>query len=94
MTAVTMHGTLTPDGRLEIDQPVALPPGEVRVTIEALTSRPKRDVMEVLEEIWAVRKEKGLQGRSAEQVDADINAMRDEWEDRQRELDSARPAQE
>jgi hypothetical protein len=94
MTEVVVHGTLMPDGRLEVDQPVALPPGEVRVTIEALTPKPKRDVMEVLEEIWAVRKEKGLQGRSAEQVDADINAMRDEWEDRQRELDSARQVQE
>ena len=26
-----------------------------------------------------------------EQIDADIQAMRDEWEDRQRELDNARP---
>ncbi len=94
MTEVVVYGVLMPDGRLEVDQPVALPPGEVRVTIEALTPKPKRDVMEVLEEIWAVRKEMGLQGRSAEQVDADINAMRDEWEDRQRELDSARRVQE
>jgi hypothetical protein len=93
MTGVVVHGTLTPDGRLEIDQPVALPPGDVRVTIEALTVKPRRDVMEVLEEIWAVRKEKGLQGRTAGQVDADINSMRDEWEDRQRELDSARHVQ-
>jgi hypothetical protein len=94
MTEVVVHGTLTPDGRLEIDQPVALPPGDVRVTIEALTSRPRRDVMEILEEIWAVRKEKGLQGRTAEEVDADINSMREEWEERQGELDAARHVQD
>ena len=94
MSEVVVHGTLTPDGRLEIDQPVALPAGDVRVTIEALTPKPRRNPMEVLEEIWAERKKLGMQGRSKEQIDADIDAMRNEWEDRQRELDSARRAQE
>jgi hypothetical protein len=94
MTEVVVHGTLSPDGTLEIDQPVALPPGDVRVTIETLTSKPRRDVMEVLAEIWAERKKLGMQGRSKEQIDADIDAMRNEWEDRQRELDSAHHAQE
>ncbi len=94
MTEVVVHGTLTPDGRLEIDQPVALPPGEVRVIVQTLSAQPKKDVMEVLNRIWAERKEKGLQGRTAEQVDADINAMREEWEDRRRELVSARHVKE
>ena len=93
MTEVIIHGTLRPDGMLEIDQPLALPPGEVRVIVQTLAARPTRDVMEVLENIWAERKAKGLQGRSGEQVDAEINAMRDEWEDRQRELDAARCVQ-
>ena len=94
MTEVVVHGTLTPDGKLEVDQPVALPAGEVRVTIEALTSQTRRNAMEVLGEIWADRKKLGMAGRSKEQIDADIHAMRNEWEDRQRELDSARHAQE
>ena len=51
MTEVVVHGTLTPDGRLVVNQRVALPPGEVRVTIAELTPKPRRDVMEVLEEI-------------------------------------------
>jgi len=38
MCEVVVRGTLTPDGRLELDHPVALPPGEVRVTIESLSS--------------------------------------------------------
>ena len=94
MTEVVVHGMLTPEGRLEVEQPVSLPPGEVRVTIEALTPKSRRNPMEVLQEIWAERKKFGMQGRTAQQVDADINAMRDEWEERQRELDSARRAQE
>ncbi len=94
MTEVVVHGTLTPDGRLVVDQRVALPPGEVRVTIAELTPKPRRDVMEVLEEIRAERKRFGMQGRSKEQIDADIDEMRNEWEDRQRELDLARRVQE
>ena len=41
MTEVVVHGMLTPEGRLEVDQPVALPPGEVRVTDRSLDSQVK-----------------------------------------------------
>ncbi len=50
--------------------------------------------MEVLQEIWAERKRLGMQGRTKEEIDADIDAMREEWEERQRELDAARLGRE
>ena len=94
MQEITVHGMLNSDGTLQIDEPVALPPGKVRVTIEELTPKPKRDPMEVLQEIWAERKRLGMKGRTKEEIDADIDAMREEWEERQRELDAARLGRE
>jgi hypothetical protein len=35
---VVVHGRIRPDGTLELNQPVGLPPGEVRVTIKPLAS--------------------------------------------------------
>ena len=90
MAEIVVQGVLEPDGTLELNQPVNLPPGEVRVIVQSMTHA-SENVLTVLERIWAERKAKGMQGRSREQIDADIQAMRDEWEERQRELDSARP---
>ena len=84
---------LKPDGTLELSQPINLPPGEVRVIVQAMTHT-SENALTVLERIWAQRKAKGMQGRSAEQIDADIRSMRDEWEERQRELENARPVKE
>jgi hypothetical protein len=41
----------------------------------------------VLEQIWAERKAKRMTGRTAEEIDTDIQAMRSEWESRDGELD-------
>jgi len=93
VTEVVVQGTLKPDGTLELNQPVNLPPGAVRVIVQAMTQS-SENVMTVLERIWAERKSQGMPGRSAAQIDADIQATRDEWEDHQRELDKARPVKE
>lgn len=44
----------------------------------------------VLQKIWDERKALGLQPRSPQEVDAEIEAMRNEWEERQVEVDLAR----
>ena len=89
MSEVVVQGTVKPDGTLELSRPVNLPPGEVRVIVQAMTalSGAGDNVLTVLERIWAERRAKGIQGRSGEQIDADIHSMRDEWEDRQLELE-------
>ena len=87
--AETIQGILKPDGTIELQERPALPPGPVRVTLETQSVR-ERDPWETLQRIWDERKSLGLQPRSAEEIDAEIEAMRDEWEQRQREVDLAR----
>jgi len=96
MAEVIVKGTVKPDGSLELDQPVNLPPGDVRVIVQtvAVPARTGENTMAVLERIWAERRAMGMQGRTAAQIDADIRAMRDEWEDRQEEIEKARPVKE
>jgi hypothetical protein len=79
---VVLRGTLKPDGTLELAGPVGLPPGpvEVRVT-PAPAERPAGEsVWEVLDRIHAEQRARGFVGRTREEIDAEINAMRDEWE--------------
>lgn len=93
MTEVVVQGTLKPDGTLELNQPVNLPPGEVRVIVQAMTHS-SENVLTVLERIWAERKTKGMQGRSGQQIDSDIQSMRDEWDDHRGDREKARPVKE
>ncbi len=86
---VMVHGWVSQDGSLEVDEKLNLPPGPVNVTVEQVAPRPpRRGTLEVLQEIWAEREALGLKGRSAEEIDAEINAMRDEDEQRMREIEA------
>ena len=86
---VMVHGWIRQDGNLEVDEKPNLPPGPVYVTVQPAAARlPRKGTLEVLQEIWAAREARGLKGRSAEEIDAEINAMRDEDEQRMREIDA------
>jgi hypothetical protein len=89
VTEVVVQGTLKADGTLQLSQPVNLPPGQVRVIVQTMPVAPHgpANPMAVLQRIWAERKALGIPGRTAPQIDADIQSLRDEWEDHQRELD-------
>lgn len=87
MTEVVVQGTLKPDGTLELSQPVNLPAGEVRVIVQPITAPSGESALTVLERIWAERKAMGMPGRTKEQINADVQSMRDEWEERQRKLE-------
>ena len=88
MDTFIVGGLLRPDGTLELDQKVALPPGRVTVTVEPANAEIlKRDPLDVLQEIWAERRALGQPARSREEIDAGLKAMRDEWEQRQRAHD-------
>ena len=85
---VMVHGWISHDGILEVDEKLNLPPGPVDVTVEPAAARPpRRDTFEVLQEIWAERAALGLKRRSAEEIDAEINALRDESEQEVREVE-------
>jgi hypothetical protein len=71
---------------MKVDEKLNLPAGPVDVTIQPAAARPpRRDTLEVLQEIWAERAALGLTGRSAEEIDAEINALRNESEEEIRE---------
>lgn len=77
-----VEGTLKPDGSLEVTDKFDLPPGRVRVTVEVLneTSPAGEDWFEYLQRARAEREAAGAVFRTREEIDAEINAMRDEWD--------------
>jgi hypothetical protein len=85
---VVLRGMLRPDGTLELTGPVGLPPGpvEVRVT-PAPAEKPAGDWWQVLQQIRADREARGAVGRTQEEIDTEINALRDEWEEHQLALE-------
>ena len=89
-TQAVVQGTLKPDGTLELDEKPNLPPGRVRVSLDMEAIPAREDTWTVLERIWAERKARGMKSRTREEIDAEINALRQEWEDRQAELDCIR----
>ncbi len=85
---VTVYGRIRPGGTLEVTQRVDLPPGPVQVTVEPSPgSQSAEDTRSVLRRIWARRQTRGAIGRTKEEIDAEINAMRNEDERRMREIE-------
>jgi hypothetical protein len=78
-----MSGTVRPDGTLELDGKTSLPPGRVQVTLSIVpeASSAKEDTWTVLERIWKENEVLGLKPRTAEEIDAYINGLRDELEE-------------
>jgi hypothetical protein len=80
-TAISIPGVLKADGTLELSQPIGgLPPGPVEVTVQPATPA-REDTWTVLQRIWAEQKAEGRQPRTAEEIDAGINELRDELEE-------------
>jgi hypothetical protein len=94
---VEVEGTVQADGTLVLDEKLTLPAGRVRVLVQVVAP-PAPDRWAVLERIWAERRALGVQPRSAEEIDAELNALRDEWDEHQQALeqiqDEARQARE
>jgi hypothetical protein len=99
VTTQVVQGTVQKDGTLMLVEQLRLPPGPVRVTVEAAGSEGAREsTWDVLERIWARNKALGLKPRTKEEIDAELQAMREEWEEHQQGLerihDEARRARE
>jgi hypothetical protein len=86
---VVVHGRIRPDGTLELSQPVGLPPGEVQVTVAAVpeATMPNEDLGTLMERIWAGQRARGYQPRTREEIDAELNQMRDEAEEEMLEIE-------
>ncbi len=76
-----VQGVVRPDGSLEIEGKLSLPPGPVQVTVQSAFVPPEGDpFFDMLKEIWAAREKAGLKPRSVEEVEALRRQLRDESE--------------
>lgn len=85
-TAYIVTGTLTDERTVTLDEalPLALlTPIRVRLIVESLPVEPpaKRPHDEVIAEIHERQRARGHQPRTREEIDADIQAERDSWND-------------
>jgi hypothetical protein len=77
----TSMGTLATPQTVVLDYPAALPLGRVRVLVEALpTSSPERAWLNTLTEIRRALQQSGYRARSQEEIDAQLQAERDSWD--------------
>jgi len=85
--AIEVQGTLREDGTLVLDDKPNLLPGRVKVTVEPAPDPTQTDVWHVLERIWAGQRTRGHVPRTREQIDAELEASRQEDEERMQALE-------
>lgn len=87
---VEMTGTLNPDGTLTLDGKPELPSGPVRVRVEAVPPAfvpPDTPFWRRMQALWEKLEASGYKPRSADEVDAQLRELRDEWDERQEEIE-------
>jgi hypothetical protein len=85
-TAIEVQGYLSEDGTLVLDDKLDLPAGRVKVTVEPVPDLTQTDVWQVLEQIWAGQRARGHVPRTREQIDAELEASRQEDDERSQAL--------
>jgi hypothetical protein len=84
---VIVEGTVRADGTLDVQEKVNLPAGRVQVTLVPVPELPKDDPFwQRMQAIWSQQKARGHVPRTAEDVEAERQAMRDEWDERMAEI--------
>lgn len=78
-----VEGMIRSDGTLELREKVNLPPGRVQVVLVPLPELPPDDPFwQQLQAIWSGQKTRGHVPRTAEDVESERRAVRDEWDER------------
>ena len=85
--SIEIQGTLREDGTLVLDDKPNLPAGRVKVTVEPVPDLTQTDVWQVLERIWAGQRARGHVPRAREQIDVELEAARQEDEERMQALE-------
>jgi hypothetical protein len=86
-SVVELEGTVQPDGTLVLDEKLRLPAGRVRVAVEPLRTVEATNLdrfWAMMEGIWADLRAAGHRPRTKEEIDAEINALREEAEEEMR----------
>jgi hypothetical protein len=80
--AVVIEGRVQPDVTLEVTQKVNLPAGPVHVTVQPVTEPVQPDrFWKMMESIWADHRASCRSPRTREEIDAEIEALRNEAEE-------------
>lgn len=80
-TAYIVTGTLNDDQTVTLDEALPLGPMKVRLAIEPLALKPSRTHDEVIAEIWERQQRRGYQPPTRAEVDADLKAERESWDE-------------
>jgi hypothetical protein len=80
--AYVVTGTLTSATTVQLDEPLPLTVGKVRVVVEAPPEpAPVLTFQQAIHAIWARQAARGHVPRSAEEIEAQIREERDSWGD-------------
>lgn len=81
---ITVEGTLTPNGTVQLDQLPNLPPGRVHVTMQPAqcAALPSSRLTDLIDEIHAGQKARGFQGRSEQEIETGLREGEAEYEAR------------
>jgi hypothetical protein len=86
---IVVEGTVQPDGTLEVTQKVDLPAGRVHVTVQPVVVPVQPDrFWKMMESIWTAQRASGRIPRTREEIDADLDALRNEAEDEMQAIES------
>src|SRR5438034_11214436 len=91
-TSLEVLGTVRPDGTLELDQKLTVPPGRVKVRVESVET-PGPPTESLIEFVRRTRRELEAAGhrfRTKEEIDAELGELRNEWDERLDDLDRLR----
>jgi hypothetical protein len=93
VTTNEVLGVVRPDGSLELTGKLTVPPGPVRVRVEALEVSGLPPAEGLVDFVRRTRRELEAAGhrfRTREEIDAELGELRAEWDDRLDELDRLR----
>lgn len=85
--AIELQGTLREDGTLVLDDKPNLPPGRVKVTVEPIPDLTQTEIWQFFERLWAAQRARGHVPRTKEEIDAELEAARQEDEERMQEFE-------
>ena len=88
-TILEMLGTVRSDGTLDLDQKVTVAPGRVKVRLESVEppSPPAQGLVQFVQSLRTEMAAGGHKFRTGEEIDAEINEMRNDWDERLDNLD-------
>jgi hypothetical protein len=93
ISSLEVLGTVRADGTLELDEKLSLPPGRVKVRVDpapATQAKPAEGLVEFVDRLRREMEAAGHKFRTKEEIDAELEELRNEWDERDEELERMR----